>query len=87
MTDLAHGRGDTSHPLIEATIGQFFDATCARYPDVDALISVHQDVRMTYAGLREKVDALAVSLRRLTYARFGRGIRTPSRPLPFSIKG
>lgn len=65
MTDLAHVKGDIAHPLIEATIGQFFDATCARHPDVDALISAHQDIRLTYAGLREKVDALAVSLRRL----------------------
>jgi fatty-acyl-CoA synthase len=65
MTNLAHVKGDTHHPLIEATIGQLFDATCAKHPDVDALISAHQDIRLTYAELQAKVDALAVSLRRL----------------------
>ncbi|QYM73325.1 AMP-binding protein [Pseudochrobactrum sp. Wa41.01b-1] len=58
-------KGATEHPLIEATIGQFFDETCLRYPDVDALISVHQNIRLTYAELRQKVDALACGLLRL----------------------
>jgi fatty-acyl-CoA synthase len=65
MTDLAHVSGDKTHPLIETTIGQLFDTTCANYPDVDALISAHQNIRLTYAELRDKVNALAVSLRRL----------------------
>jgi fatty-acyl-CoA synthase len=65
MTNLAHVKGDTDHPLIETTIGQLFDATCASYPDVDALISAHQNIRLTYAELQAKVNALAVSLRRL----------------------
>ncbi|UVC06655.1 AMP-binding protein [Rhizobium sp. TH2] len=65
MTDLAHVKGDTSHPLIESPIGRYFDDTCARYPDVDALISAHQNIRLTYAELQGQVNALAVSLRRL----------------------
>ena len=65
MTDLAHVAGDRSHPLIETTIGQCFDETCARHPDVDALVSAHQNIRLTYAQLRVTVDALAASLRRL----------------------
>lgn len=65
MMNLAHVKGDTTHPLIETTIGQLFDATCARHPDVDALISAHQNIRLTYAQLQGQVNALAVSLRRL----------------------
>jgi fatty-acyl-CoA synthase len=65
MMNLAHVKGETTHPLIETTIGQLFDLTCARYPDTDALISAHQNIRLTYAQLQEKVNALAMSLRRL----------------------
>ena len=41
MTDLAHVAGDKSHPLIEMTIGQYFDDTCARHPDVDEIGRAH----------------------------------------------
>lgn len=58
-------KGATEYPLIETTIGQFFDETCLRYPDVDALISVHQNIRLTYAEFRLQVDALACGLLRL----------------------
>jgi fatty-acyl-CoA synthase len=65
MTELSQVAGDTRHPLIEVPIGQYFDDTVAKHPDVDALISVHQDIRLTWRQLQEKVNALAVSLRRL----------------------
>ena len=65
MTELSFVVGDKRHPLIEIPIGQYFDAVCARHPDVDALISAHQNIRLTYGQLQDKVNALAVSLRRL----------------------
>ena len=65
MTELSYAAGDKNLPLIEQTIGQFFDSMAERYPDTDALISVHQNIRLTYGELQKKVNALAVSLRRL----------------------
>jgi fatty-acyl-CoA synthase len=58
-----HGASDT--PLIGQTIGRFFDDTCARHGAHEALVVRHQNVRLTYAVLREKVDALACGLIRL----------------------
>ncbi|MGH6997688.1 MAG: AMP-binding protein, partial [Phenylobacterium sp.] len=41
------------------TIGAAFDATCAAHPHVPALISRHQQIRWTYAEMKQRVDALA----------------------------
>ncbi|PIE46996.1 MAG: AMP-binding protein [Gammaproteobacteria bacterium] len=48
-------------PLIESTIGDFFDAVVDKYPEREALVSVHQNVRWTYKELQEKVNQLASS--------------------------
>lgn len=58
-----HGANDT--PLIGLTIGQYFDDACERYRDRDAIVVRHQDVRLTYAQLRDRVDDLACGLMRL----------------------
>lgn len=52
-------------PLIEMTIGDFFDQTAERYPDKDALISVHQNIRLTYRELQSQVNQLASSMIRM----------------------
>ena len=65
MTQESFVRGETATPLIEIPIGQFFDQACREHAAIDALVSRHQNIRLTYAGLREKVDALACSLMRL----------------------
>src|SRR5215217_8568957 len=56
----AHGAG--AAPLLGETIGENLDRTIARFGDRDALVSVHQDVRYTYAELGEAVDRLARAL-------------------------
>jgi fatty-acyl-CoA synthase len=60
--------GASEQPLIGATIGRYFDAVCARGAGRDALVVRHQEVRLTYAELRERVDALACGLLRLGLA-------------------
>ncbi|MDA8585190.1 AMP-binding protein [Rhodobacteraceae bacterium] len=65
MPELSHATGDTDQPLIEQTIGAIFDAVTERQPGTMALISRHQNVRLTYAELRNKVDALACGFHRL----------------------
>lgn len=49
-------------PLIEDTIGDFFDAVCDAYPDREALVVCHQNIRWTYRQLQEKVNQLASSM-------------------------
>ena len=54
--------GINEPPLIEKTIGKYFDETVAEYPDALALVSRHQGVRWTYRELQLQVDALAAGL-------------------------
>lgn len=69
MNELSVVQGSTDVPLIESTIGAFFDGACREHAAETALISRHQNIRFTYAELREKVDALACGLSRLGLAK------------------
>lgn len=60
----SYDKGPTS-PLIELTIGDFFDQTVERYPDKEALVSAHQNVRLTYRELQQKVNQLASAMIRM----------------------
>ena len=54
--------GASPVPLLGETIGQNLDRTAARFPDNDALVSVHQGVRMTYAQFHAAVEEVARGL-------------------------
>lgn len=54
--------GTSQTPLLGKTIGDMFDETVQKFPDNDALIVVHQDIKWDYKTLREKVDQCARSL-------------------------
>jgi len=54
------GTGDV--PLVGDTIGVYFDKVAARWPDHDALIVRHQNVKWTFSELKMRVDALAAGL-------------------------
>ena len=60
--DPSYQKGPTDQPLIEKTVGSFFDEVVSRYEDGEALVSRHQGLRITYAQLRERVNELAVAL-------------------------
>ena len=62
LSSLSYDHGTSEAKLIGETIGAAFDRTVARYPDRDALIVRHQDVRWTWAELGARVDALAAGL-------------------------
>ena len=64
-TGSSYVHGASSAPLIGATIGSCFDDACARYASRQALVVRHQDLRLSYAELRERVDRLACGLIRL----------------------
>jgi fatty-acyl-CoA synthase len=55
-----HGASDV--PLLGDTIGQHFDAACARWGSNDALISGHQDISWTWHELKSHVDDFASGL-------------------------
>jgi fatty-acyl-CoA synthase len=58
----SYAQGTSTVPLLGETIGDNLDRTVARCGERDALVSRHQDVRLTYAQLGEAVDRLARGL-------------------------
>ena len=59
---LSYAYGTSQQPLLGMTIGDKFDQACLQYADQDAVISVHQNVRLSYKQLQVKVNAFACSL-------------------------
>ncbi len=68
----SYASGISSKPLIGMPIGQYFDAVVAEHGQREALVSVHQQVRLTYAQLAARVDELA---RAFIAAGFAKGDR------------
>ena len=64
---LSYAYGTSSQPLLGMTIGEKFDQACAQYADQDAVVSVHQNVRLSYKELQVQVNALACSLLKLGF--------------------
>jgi fatty-acyl-CoA synthase len=58
----SYDHGTSPSRLIGETIGGAFDRTVARFPEREALVVRHQDVRWTWAELGRRVDALAAGL-------------------------
>jgi fatty-acyl-CoA synthase len=54
--------GASEIPLLGETIGRNLDRTVARVPDRDALVSVHQGVRLTYERFLAAVEEIARGL-------------------------
>ncbi|MGP4842687.1 AMP-binding protein [Marinobacter sp. 1Y8] len=54
--------GTSEKPLIGMTIGDMFDRTAERFPDNDALIALHQNIRWTYREFQQKVNQCARAL-------------------------
>ncbi len=59
---LSYTHGIASKPLIGKTIGDQFDAVAAEFGSAEALVSVFEKRRYTYAALREEVDRCARAL-------------------------
>ncbi|KAL4821189.1 hypothetical protein BDW67DRAFT_152296 [Aspergillus spinulosporus] len=58
----SYARGPTEPPLFESTIGEHFAKIVQQYGDRTAVISKHQNNRVTYSGLDAKSNALARGL-------------------------
>ena len=62
MSKLSYVSGISSVPLLGKTIGEMFEETTARFPDTEALVVVHQNIRWTYRELKQQVDLCALGL-------------------------
>src|SRR5262249_46775099 len=72
-----HGQSNTA--LLGETIGQCFDRIVSRFPNHDALVSCHQELRLTYKQLHAEVDRVARGLVSLGVTRGDRvGIFSPN---------
>lgn len=65
MKNLSYACGVSTEPLIGATIGDIFDETVSKFPNTDALVSCHQNIRWSYAELKEQVETCAKALMHL----------------------
>src|SRR5690349_12051383 len=65
---ISYTSGSSDTPLLGITIGDMFDQTAARYPDSEALIVRHQNIRYTYRQLKAHVDRCARALMALGVA-------------------
>ena len=65
MKTLSYVSGSSSHPLIGETIGNCFERSAEKWSEREALVVRQQNVRYTYAQLKQRVDALAMGLLKL----------------------
>ncbi|WP_340316116.1 AMP-binding protein [Rhizorhabdus argentea] len=62
IDELSHVGGAPEPPLLEHTIGEALELATQRWPEVEALVSRHQNVRLSWAGLKAAADAFAAGL-------------------------
>ena len=76
---LSSDSGPTSVPLLDETIPQNLARTVTRHGDRDALVSVEQGIRFTYAQFADEVDQVARGLMGIGVAKGDRvGIWSPN---------
>jgi len=62
MVEGSYTCGTSAVPLLGMTIGEMVDSIAAKYPDTEAVVSVHQNIRWTYRQFLEQVDLVARAL-------------------------
>lgn len=62
MNSLSYAVGTSSAPLIGLTLGEMLERTAKKFPECDAVVSVHQDIRWNYREFLERVDYAARAL-------------------------
>ncbi|WP_373548791.1 AMP-binding protein [Haliscomenobacter sp.] len=79
-TQLSYLSGTSTKPLLGITIGDMLDDIAARFPENDALIVQHQDIRFTYQQFKAIVDDCAKAFLALGVQKGDRvGIWSPNR--------
>ena len=62
IDEFSHVGGAFEPPLLEHTIGEALELATQRWPQDEALVSRHQNIRLSWAGLKAAVDAFAAGL-------------------------
>jgi fatty-acyl-CoA synthase len=62
MVEGSYASGTSTVPLLGMSIGEMLNSIVAKYPDNEAIISVHQNIRWTYREFLERVDQVARAL-------------------------
>jgi fatty-acyl-CoA synthase len=62
MVEGSYASGTSTFPLLGVSIGKMLDDISAKYPDTEAVVSVHQNIRWTYREFLEKVNQVARGL-------------------------
>jgi len=62
MLTQSYVHGASAVPLIGDTVGSHFDKAVERWPEREALVVRHQNIRWSYRDLQREVDALAAGL-------------------------
>jgi len=79
MQKLSYSCGTSESPLLGMTIGDLFDDIVEQYPDNDALIVPHQNIRYSYKQFYEKVEECAKGLMALGVTKGDRvGVWSPN---------
>ncbi|PNI58470.1 ACSF2 isoform 23, partial [Pan troglodytes] len=74
---LSYVQGCTKKHLNSKTVGQCLETTAQRVPEREALVVLHEDVRLTFAQLKEEVDKAASGLLSIGLCK---GVCEPSLP-------
>lgn len=62
QTQKSYRHGQSLEPLLYETIGNLFDQTVSRFPDREALVVRHQDIRWSYTQYQAEIERLARGL-------------------------
>jgi fatty-acyl-CoA synthase len=69
VTQESYYRSNGDVPLLEKTISQHFHDIATQFPDHEAVVSVHQDRRLSYQQLKTETDHLARGLLAIGFKR------------------
>jgi len=62
MKNISYTCGTSTKPLLGSTIGDKFDQIAAQYPNKEALVVCHQNIRWTYQEFKTVIDTCARAL-------------------------
>ncbi|XP_068923636.1 medium-chain acyl-CoA ligase ACSF2, mitochondrial isoform X2 [Petaurus breviceps papuanus] len=62
LLSLSYLKGPTDTKLISKTVGQCLDDISQRFPDREAVVVLHQNIRKTFAQVKQEVDVAALGL-------------------------
>jgi fatty-acyl-CoA synthase len=72
MVEGSYTCGTSAVPLLGMTIGEMVDSIAAKYPENEAIVSVHENIRWSYKEFLERVNLVARGLMGLGVEKGGR---------------